>query len=723
MAALCGFCGCGPPSEEVQERAIAAARKRERRLDYLQEDSEEDELLSNQTGWDPTHVEAYSQALLAKQSFEDKDWDWDIIRAAAAALCEDLGDSKVLFTGRFCPDWVTYMKNVNPFFFCGRHPLHPAARTPILLLVVWLMLCLPLFGFVFSVNQPYNTPGAEVATQGSCGGMASCLTGNFCNNGTVTTGGVLSSNQCEACPFVELECSGAALDSAAQSACIAACFPDPAVHALPPLSPPGICLVSTLEAALAAWLVYELCFAAASRQSCCRRSEPLEWSRAEKLCGGCSGFVVVLFCFALLPALLGPFLGPVARVLLLRLPGDLIRLALFAGPFPLSAFFLFAFATLLVSLVLQTLHFAMLFTMQWADGGTDAFNISFEDMQLVLFTSADESDEEAGGSGMRNLRRTIAGEDNAADRARRNRLAVVAESGWRPDPNFEPPVYQKTAQQRASLTQTLSRAFMFAELSQRDRDSVIDAFMDYPVQAGQQIITEGAEVGSSEPGLFILESGRVSVYRASDHVPPPGGKIVTFSSQGDVFGELALLHNAPRSGTVIADVASKLWSLDRDTFNACVKGAAARESARREGFLKTVEIFNQLKGNEISTLADTLHERSFSAGQKIISQGEQGQDMYIIVEGQVQASQSGSYLANLGPGEYFGELAIMKSSPRAADVIALTPCTCLTITKPEFDRLLGSLESLMHERAERKYTRQESQAAIRRQSLKGLSSR
>jgi cAMP-dependent protein kinase regulator len=65
----------------------------------------------------------------------------------------------------------------------------------------------------------------------------------------------------------------------------------------------------------------------------------------------------------------------------------------------------------------------------------------------------------------------------------------------------------------------------------------------------------------------------------------------TFVS-GEVFGELALLYNAPRAATITAKTNAHLWVLDRNTFNYIVKDAASRKREKYEEFLKSVSILS-----------------------------------------------------------------------------------------------------------------------------------
>ena len=93
-------------------------------------------------------------------------------------------------------------------------------------------------------------------------------------------------------------------------------------------------------------------------------------------------------------------------------------------------------------------------------------------------------------------------------------------------------------------------------------------------------------------------------------------------NSGDVFGELALLYNAPRAATIKADSESLLWVLDRNTFNNIVKEASQKKRAKYEAFLQTVPILSNMDHYERSKLTDSLKEARVNNGEQIITQGE-----------------------------------------------------------------------------------------------------
>merc|ERR1719163_2656286 len=97
-------------------------------------------------------------------------------------------------------------------------------------------------------------------------------------------------------------------------------------------------------------------------------------------------------------------------------------------------------------------------------------------------------------------------------------------------------------------------------------------------------------VGADEPALFMFESGKMNVFKSAAGVDPPGNHVFTIDQPGHSFGEVSLLYNCPRTATVIAAQQTSLWSIDRNTFNYCVKGSQQSTFERRVKFLESVDV-------------------------------------------------------------------------------------------------------------------------------------
>ena len=100
--------------------------------------------------------------------------------------------------------------------------------------------------------------------------------------------------------------------------------------------------------------------------------------------------------------------------------------------------------------------------------------------------------------------------------------------------------------------------------------------------------------------------------------------------------------------------------------------------------LAAVELFNVLSKKEVKKIHDTAKEVSFPAGRKIVSEGETGVGFHLILKGKAKVTVNGRLRATLGPGDYFGEMAIIDRGPRSATVAADTDVQTLAIASWDF---------------------------------------
>jgi cAMP-dependent protein kinase regulator len=134
---------------------------------------------------------------------------------------------------------------------------------------------------------------------------------------------------------------------------------------------------------------------------------------------------------------------------------------------------------------------------------------------------------------------------------------------------------------------------------------VVDAMEEKRYKHGDHIITQG-EDGNE---LFVVESGISSCFKLFGGQSEP-----TFLKKyqpGEAFGELALLYNAPRAASIIADEKCLLWGLDRETFNHIVKDASRNRREKYENFLAKIKILESMEPYERSVLSDAFVDEHF----------------------------------------------------------------------------------------------------------------
>jgi len=107
--------------------------------------------------------------------------------------------------------------------------------------------------------------------------------------------------------------------------------------------------------------------------------------------------------------------------------------------------------------------------------------------------------------------------------------------------------------------------------------------------------------------------------------------------------------------------------------------------------LLNAPVFQGLDEAHLNTLARAAHERSFSTGSKIIEEGEtRGLGFWVILDGTVDVRKGGATVNTLGPGEHFGEMALLSTldTPRSADVVATADVRVLQLTRWDLRALI-----------------------------------
>jgi len=278
----------------------------------------------------------------------------------------------------------------------------------------------------------------------------------------------------------------------------------------------------------------------------------------------------------------------------------------------------------------------------------------------------------------------------------------VACEPWSASPEWEPPVHPKTTSHRKLLEAAATKAIFFSGLPAEIMNQLVDAFAGpLRIRSRHEIITQGTDVGCDEPALFILANGKVGVYKRVGSEAHPGKEVFSTGQQGYIFGELALLYQCPRQATVIASADSTLWFINREIFNNLVKGKLVSIRARHVKFLESVEVLKGLTTDERQRIADVLQQRIFQKSDTIIRAGDDGAEFFMLEEGRAIAVHRGCALKHYGPGDYFGELALLRNQKRSVDVVADTsPTKVVALDAGSFKRLLGPLSRLMQDRAQ-----------------------
>ena len=104
--------------------------------------------------------------------------------------------------------------------------------------------------------------------------------------------------------------------------------------------------------------------------------------------------------------------------------------------------------------------------------------------------------------------------------------------------------------------------------------------------------------------------------------------------------------------------------------------------------LGRVPLFSGLDPRELETISRTVHERTFNAGDTVAEEGQGGVGFFVIKSGEAKVTVGGDEVRRLGPGDYFGEIALISEGTRTATVTAESELQCYGLTPWEFRPLV-----------------------------------
>lgn len=255
--------------------------------------------------------------------------------------------------------------------------------------------------------------------------------------------------------------------------------------------------------------------------------------------------------------------------------------------------------------------------------------------------------------------------------------------------NYERPVFYKSKSEKVSIDKVLEKLFIFNSLDKKDREHVFDAFEKVFVAKNKTIYKEG-EVGDY---FYVIEEGIVDITEQ--------GSKVNSAREGACFGETALIYSSPRPQTCISRNTCTLWRLDQKTYHQLLANNAMENDNVKRKLLEKVSFLESVTNTDLQKIASLASLIKIPEGETIIRKGdEDNKDFYIIHKGHVKVVNivSGGKKFDdqtLGPGEYFGEMAILRDQPRTADVIVSEDSVLLTISKEVFMTVMGPLKKLL----------------------------
>ncbi|KAJ0405767.1 hypothetical protein P43SY_003617 [Pythium insidiosum] len=284
-------------------------------------------------------------------------------------------------------------------------------------------------------------------------------------------------------------------------------------------------------------------------------------------------------------------------------------------------------------------------------------------------------------------------------------------------------VIPKTPEHMAIIHKITRDNWLFRQLTQPQKEDIYAVMERIAVKSGDVVIKQG------DPGdkFYIVESGSFQVTVRSDEEQGAKESVVhTYmekqqqENQYASFGELALMHNSPRSSSVIALSPGVLWAIDCRAFRRVFIKAPTSVLVQT---LKKVDVLKTLTQSQLERLANNLTEVTFQDGDYIINQGDVGNTFYVIQEGAVICTiweedpvtkkKTSREVLRLKKNQYFGERALLNDAPRAANVISVGRTKLLQVGRREFEEVLGSLQDMIEADRQQREARHNFETAVK----------
>jgi CRP-like cAMP-binding protein/Zn-dependent protease len=241
----------------------------------------------------------------------------------------------------------------------------------------------------------------------------------------------------------------------------------------------------------------------------------------------------------------------------------------------------------------------------------------------------------------------------------------------------------------------LGRLRFLSELPRASIERLARAARVRQAATGEVVVRQG-DRGSE---FFIIADGQaeVSILEGGED------RVVRKLKPGDFFGERALLEVGIRTATVRAVSPMRLLVFGDRTFWGELAGPIewqrkVRDSLNERELLKKVPLFADVSSRQLDLLAIKLAVMPFRKGSVIVRRGDPGTDFFIVREGRLAAiGESRQTLAEMGSGEFFGEIALLRDSPRTATVVGLVAGSVWRLGRQDFHELLGNYMALEDE--------------------------
>jgi len=225
------------------------------------------------------------------------------------------------------------------------------------------------------------------------------------------------------------------------------------------------------------------------------------------------------------------------------------------------------------------------------------------------------------------------------------------------------------------LYNKISKHFFLQTLNHQAKDEIIVSMSLYSIKEGETLYKEGSQGNY----WYIVSSGELNKLN--------NNKLISQLKRGDSFGEKSIMNGAPRSTSVVAVTDCKLWVLKRSVFKKILEFIFTSNYEQNMVFLEGLNM--PLDSTSKSIMANNLIQEIYLKGQYICKEGEVGNCLYIVKDGEIECLKGDKVIRTLKTGDNFGQKAILEEGLRSLDVRAKTDCKIYSISIEFFKNQFG----------------------------------